>query len=117
ENANIEVSEPRLENIALNGDKDIVQKCLQAHQAGQNLRTDARIQSRLQRPPSAITIGNDHETATLVAGVLSEKKSDKIAPTSRYIVETRFDKNGMERRLISEFGLVSSIIALLSTED
>jgi hypothetical protein len=115
--ANVEVNDPGFESVALNGDKDIVQKCLQAHQIGQNLRSDAQIQNRLQKPPSAITIGNDRDTAALTASVLSEKKSEDIAPLSRYIIETRFDKTGVERRMISEFGLISSIIALLSNEE
>jgi hypothetical protein len=115
--ANVEVTDPGFENIALNGDKDVVQKCLQAHQNGQNLRADPQIQNLLQKSASAITVGSDHESAALTASVLNEKKSDDVAPTSRYIIETRFNNSGIDRRLVSEFGLIGSMIALLAGEE
>jgi len=94
-----------------------VQKCVQAHQAGQNLRSDAQFQERLRVPASAITAGLDRDSAVLIASALSERKPDLTPPASRYIVETRFNKTGMQRKLVSEFGLIGSIIAGLSPEE
>lgn len=116
EGANVGITDPGFENIAVNGAAETVRKCIQAHQTGQNLRSDSQLQKELRSLPSAITVGFDRDTAGLLAGILSEKRSEDAAPASRYIIETRFDKTGMKRRLISEFGLISSLITMLETE-
>lgn len=114
EGANIEITEPGFSGVALNGDAATVQKCTQAHQSGQNLSDQARAN---ETTPSIRTFGVDRDSAAAVASVLNEKKSDDIAPPSRYVVETRFNKTGMERKLTSEFGLIGSLIAMLATEE
>jgi hypothetical protein len=63
------------------------------------------------------TTGLDRESAVLIASVLSERRSAENAPASRYTVETRFNRSGMERRMISEFGLISSIITLIAAPE
>jgi len=115
--SNVEINEPGFENVVLSGDAQTVQKCVQAHQAGQNLRSDPVLQDRQRSVPSTTTIGNDRDSAMLIAAALSEKKAEQVAPASRYIVETRFNKNGMQRKLISEFGLIGLIIAELAPEE
>ncbi|HYJ89884.1 MAG TPA: hypothetical protein VEV84_01125 [Pyrinomonadaceae bacterium] len=117
EGANIEITDPGFEGIALNGDTATVQKCIQAHQNGQNLRSDPSMQSTAPSIPAARTRGIDRDSAALLAEVLNEKKSEDVAPTSRYLVETRFNKTGIERRLVSDFGLIGSIVAMLASEE
>jgi hypothetical protein len=112
--ANIEITDPGFSGIALNGDAATVQKCIQAHQSSQNLSDQAKTN---ETTPSIRTFGIDRDSAAAVASVLNEKKSDDIAPASRYVVETRFNKSGMERKLTSEFGLIGSLIAMLATEE
>ena len=117
EGSNVEISEAGFENIVLSGDAQIVQKCIQAHQNAQSLRSDARLQPRSSDAPSAITVGLDRDSAVLIATALNERKAEQAPPASRYIVETRFNKNGMQRKLTSEFGLIGSIIAELAPDE
>ena len=60
------------------------------------------------------TIGRDSESATTIADLLSDKKSDDAKAESTYFTETRFTKTGMERKTTSDFGLIGSIIAQLA---
>jgi hypothetical protein len=115
--SNVELNEPGFENMVLSGDAQTVQKCVQAHQVGQNLRSDAQFQKRSSDPVSAITVGLDQDSAVLIASALSERKPDVAPPASKYNVETLFNKTGMQRKLFSEFGLIGSIIAELAPEE
>lgn len=60
------------------------------------------------------TISSDDVTATAVANLLSETKSDDLKANSSSFTETRFTKSGIERRTVSDFGLIGAIIAQLS---
>ena len=59
------------------------------------------------------TIGRDHESASQIVDVLSAKKSDDARTESSYFTETHFTKAGLERRTVSDFGLIGLIIAQL----
>ena len=112
----VQINEPGLENVDLIGKAEIVAKCTQAHQGGASLLKQPFDLAPGNSIPAVRTLGLDHDSAALIAGVLNERKSEDVAPSSRYIVETRFNKTGMERRLISEFGLIGSIITMLDSE-
>lgn len=64
----------------------------------------------------ATTIGFDATIAAQIADMLSEKRSDEARTESTYLTETRFTKTGIERRTISDFGLIGSIIAQLASD-
>jgi hypothetical protein len=112
----IQISEPGLENVALTGNAETVAKCTQAHQNGKNLQKQPINIGSGDGVPAIRTFGLDRDTAALIAGVLNERRSDDVSPVSRYVVETRFNKTGMERKLTSEFGLISLIITMLNGE-
>jgi hypothetical protein len=113
----IQIAEPGFENLVIAGEPETTAKCTQAHQNGQNLLKQQITPADAASPPAIRTFGVDRETAVLLASVLSERKSEEAVPVSRYIVETRFKQKGIERRLISEFGLLSSIITMLASEE
>ena len=112
----IQFNEAGLENVDLIGNSEIVAKCTEAHKTGKNVLKQPNDGDENASIPSIKTVGVDRETASMLANVLSERKGDNVSPVSRYVVETRFNKTGMERRLISEFGLLSSIITMLESE-
>ena len=62
------------------------------------------------------TVGRDNTSAAQIADMLSEKKSDDAKTESTYFTETRFTKTGIERRTVSDFGLIGSIIAQLAQD-
>jgi hypothetical protein len=116
DSSDVSITDAGFEGISVTGDPATVQKCVQAHQNSQNLRSDPMAQPSGSTFAAARTIGIDPDSAALLASVLSERKGDDVAPASRYVVETRFNKTGIERKLDSEFGLIGSIISMLSGE-
>ncbi len=63
------------------------------------------------------TMGEDSvETSNLVE-MLSEIKFNDPTAKSIYFTETKFTKSGMERRTVSQFGLIGSIIAQLGSSN
>ena len=113
----IQINEPGFENFVIAGEPETTAKCTRAHQSSQNLLKQQIAPLESANPPAIRTFGVDRDTAILLATVLNERRSEDAVPISRYIVETRFKQTGMERRLISEFGLLSSIITLLASEE
>ncbi|CAN5528622.1 hypothetical protein BH10ACI2_BH10ACI2_10200 [soil metagenome] len=61
---------------------------------------------------SIASVGKE-DLASEIAEMLSEKKTDDINAVATYYTETRFTRSGMERRTVSDFGLIGSIIAQL----
>ena len=51
-----------------------------------------------------------------IADMLSEKKVEDAKAESTYFTETRFTKTGIDRRTVSDFGLIGSIIAQLAQD-
>jgi len=117
DSSDIAITDAGFEGISITGETATVQKCVQAHQSGQNLRNDPMAKASGNAPAVARTIGIDRDSAALLASVLNERKGEDTMPPSRYVVETRFSKTGMERKLVSEFGLMGSIISLLASEE
>lgn len=63
------------------------------------------------------TVGEEETTCANIAEFFSEKKSDDAKAVSTYLTETRFTKTGIERRTVSDFGLIGSIIEQLGKEN
>lgn len=63
-----------------------------------------------------ITAGYDNFGAGQLAEILTDKRADDAKAESAYFTETRFTRTGMERRTISDFGLIGSIIAQLASD-
>ncbi len=62
------------------------------------------------------TVGYESGPALRIADVLSERKTESGAAAS-YFTEMRFNQNGIERRVVSDFGLIGLIIEQFSTAD
>jgi len=113
----VQLTDPGSENVSLVGNAEIVAKCTQAHQNGKSLLKQVSAFKPVDSRPSIQTYGIDRDTAVILADILNERRSENVIPSSRYVVETRFNYRGMERRLVSEFGLIGSIISLLSNNE
>ncbi len=102
--------------FALIGEPQDIQSCIDAGYGspGSHLENFSQF---AKRKALAITIANERTIATAVAAVLSEKKSDDAQVSSTYFTETRFAKTGIERRTVSDFGLIGSIIEQLGKDD
>jgi hypothetical protein len=63
------------------------------------------------------TIGRDDEAAVILAGLLATRRDGVAKIRSTCLTQTQFTKSGIERRTVSDFGLIGSIMASLAEED
>lgn len=64
----------------------------------------------------AATISADRTTAANIVEVIGEKKEGSPEIVSYSYIETRVGQKGVERRTISDFGLIGTIISMLAPE-
>jgi len=65
----------------------------------------------------AATTGVDKAVAAKIVPLFAEPKSTDIAPDSHFLTETRFGKNGIERRTVSDFGVIGWIATQLGNDE
>jgi hypothetical protein len=104
------------ENVIIIGDSEAVAKCLDAKQSGNNISKSDAYKPFIESKAVAVTLGKEAETAGKIVEVLAEKKSEVAEAPAYYLTETRFNQNGIERRTISDFGMIGSIIEQLANE-
>ena len=113
--ANGDLTSAFLDSTVITGNTDGVVKVLSEKPRGGFGSTEAG--KRIgQTNASVITFGRDADTAGAVADLMSEKKSDGAKAETTYFTETSFTKTGIERRTVSDFGLIGSIIAQLAQD-
>jgi len=88
--------------VVIIGDAEFVQRLIYASAANTG---SAKIFSS---DAAAATYGTD-KSATSVVDVITELKTE-TPMTSTYFTETRFNRNGIERRTISDFGFIGWVI-------
>ncbi len=97
------------------GDADVVAKCLEAKQSGENSHLVQQIASS---DAAAVTAAVDPDSTSKIIGMLSEYKNENENENDRlkslYRTETRFNRIGLERRTVSDFGLIGSLIVQLA---
>ncbi len=122
ENGRVEVWRSEDESIAATfaansvvfGETDAVLKCI----AGRPPRPLSALFAGMARggPPAAtITYGTESAMTLQLLAILGREGHGELPPpVSQYLTETRFTKTGMERRTVSDLGLIGSIIGQLS---
>lgn len=65
---------------------------------------------------AAVTVAADVESAAKIVDIFSERKNANESVRLYYITESRFNQNGMERRTVSDFGMIGAIIANFAKE-
>lgn len=100
-----------VERLVIAGNADAVIACLRSRGSEGNLGRGPAIVDLLNKGAAAATLARDRETAPAIAAVLFQAESNEVAFASAYTVETRFSRTGFERRTISDFGLIGSILA------
>jgi hypothetical protein len=98
-------------NVILVGDAGTVLKCLEAKQNGPDPTAKFT-----QSDAVAYTVANATAGAGILIGVFTEPKdpNQQVVLSSR--TETRFNRTGIERRTISDFGLIGWIIEQLGQD-
>lgn len=98
-----------IDNKVIIGRRQDVLACLEARESGKNFTKTIQYQSFLQSDAAAKTITRDAESAAKIAGILNLSATKKDAATF-YTTETRFNANGIERRTVSDFGLMGTLL-------
>ncbi|HXH68713.1 MAG TPA: hypothetical protein VNI60_00050 [Pyrinomonadaceae bacterium] len=118
DNADIWLSEDKqiatafVGNKLILGDSESVLKCLQAKQSGQNFTSNRSFQKFVDSRAVSITFAKDMDSAEKIVKVLGNVRENKSAVTA-YTTETRFTEKGIERKTVSAFGLLGTILEQL----
>ena len=97
-----------IENKIILGDGESVLKCLQAKQSGQNFTKNPLFAKFGESKSVAVTLGKD--SGEKIVEVLSEKKAENLQMTTNFLTETRINAQGIERKTVSPFGLIGTIL-------
>ena len=97
------------------GDGDTVEKCLAAIK-GRELTPKKIFDQIAENKSVSITFGREDETAANLLKVLSDGAATDVKPVSSFLIQSNFSKSGIERRTVSDFGLLGSIIEQFGKE-
>ena len=118
DNANIwkyadgELSAAFIENKLILGDSASVLSCLKAKKSGENFTKNPYYKKFEVNQSAAVTFGKVVDSAEKIVEVLSHRQENKKV-TTYYLTETRFSEKGIERKTISPFGLIGTILEQL----
>lgn len=118
-NADVWKSEDKLlaaafiENKLILGETESVLSCLKARESGRNFKQNEAFRKISGSSAIALSLTKDAETAGKIVGALGNPKDENKTSTSFYTTETRFDAGGFERKTVSDFGLIGTILESL----
>lgn len=108
--ADSEQSAAFIDGKVILGNRNDILTCLKVKENGANLTSNQGLQSLLQTNALTVTNAKDTETTSKIINVLGNGNKNVNSP-SFYTTETRFNSNGIERRTISDFGLIGTIVS------
>ncbi|MGI8468441.1 MAG: hypothetical protein ACR2N3_08310 [Pyrinomonadaceae bacterium] len=97
-------------NLVILGERQSLLDCLQAKMSNQNFAKTLQFQSSRQRSAASVSVKKDEETAQEIVEILGNAKEENKQYAGFYTTETRFANGGIERRTISDFGLIGMIV-------
>jgi hypothetical protein len=115
-NANIwkskdgELTAAVIEGKLILGESESVLICLKAKESGQNFTKNEHFQQITQTSAVTITVSKDTESALKIVNILGNAKDKSKKSPSFYTIETSFEASGIERKTVSDFGLIGTII-------
>ncbi len=117
-NGDAEIYKAKTENISaafvgeflIIGDSESVIKCLNAKASGQNFAKTGKFAEISGSNAVSITFSNDIDSAKNTAKVLGSLKNENEQIFTTFTTETRFIGRGFERKTISDFGFIGTIL-------
>ena len=97
-------------NDLILGDSESVLKCLQAKQTGENFTRSKYFQKFSESRAATVTFGKDDDSAHKIAELLGNVKNKDLRTNSYFLTETKFSGNAFERKTVSDFGFVGTIL-------
>lgn len=111
-----EIAAAFVEGKIILGETESVLKCLQAGVTVHRFTEGEISKTASDSNAVAVTVATDYASAKLVE-TLTEKYSEIEPLPSGVVTETRFNQNGIERRTVSDFGLIGSIIEQIGKDN
>lgn len=106
-----------IENKFILGDAASVLKCLQARRSGQNFTPSQSFQRFAETPSTAVTFGKNPAAADKIVLVLGKAKLNNPQTMPEYFTLTRFTEVGIERKTISDFGFLGTLLEQISINE
>lgn len=103
-----------IENKLVLGESSSVTKCLQAKENGRNFTQTRNFQKFNESRAAAVTFGRDMDSIEKIVEVLAKRNDENRKLATFYTTETRFTQTGIERKTVSDFGLIGTILKQLS---
>lgn len=98
------------------GDQMSALSCLEAYRQSRD-QSQADLLKRIASSNApAVTVGWESGVADLVADVIADKKQENQSTRSTYMVETRFNPKGIERRTVSALGFMGIIASQFAAD-
>ncbi len=111
-----EIAAAFIEEKIILGETESVLKCLQAGVTVHRF-TEGEISKMASASNAvAVTVATDFASAPKLVETLTEKYNEIEPLPSGIVTETRFNQNGIERRTVSDFGLIGLIIGQIGKE-
>lgn len=99
-----------VENKLILGETESVIVCLKAKESGANFRQTEAFQQIANSSAMTFSLTKDSESAAKITEVLGDPKNENQNYANFYTTETKFSSNGFERRTVSDFGLLGTIL-------
>jgi hypothetical protein len=97
-------------NKLITGETESVNKCLEARQNGKNFTKHELYKTFSESKSVVASISKTEDSAEKIVGVLTETKAENQQFATNFFTETNFNEKGFERRTVSPFGLIGSIL-------
>lgn len=111
---NKQMAAASVENKLVLGEYESVLKCLRARESKPNNARSSIYQDFSASESVAVTLASDIHSAEKIVGVFAKRKDEPKKITTFYLTETRFTERGIERRTVSDFGLMGTIVKQFS---
>ncbi len=99
-----------VKNKLILGDAESVIKCLQTGENGRNFKGFPASSA------VSLTYSKDFDSAERIVSILGSTFENKQVFVT-YVVETRFNENGIERKTVSDFGMLGAILEAVNAEN
>ncbi len=107
-----------IRDILILGDSESIEKSISIYsrrklspiEAGKDFTKSAIFDAVVKSNAVASTLYSDSGRAEKMVKVLGTPKSDQTTEMSQVLVETKYDKNGIERKYLSDFGFIGTLI-------
>lgn len=110
------VAAAMLGDVVIMGDAEAVLECLRIRSEGKSFKEIPRPDRFASMNAPITTIATETDDRAWLIDVMSERKTDSTPVSQRTFTLTSFDRSGMHRQTVSDFGLIGAMIAQIASD-